>query len=75
MVTPIMISDLQQCHDLDFAEVMNRKSDARARQVAAVYAADPALLDQAAARIKAVWLGQSGSLARPKRFSALDSDA
>jgi hypothetical protein len=75
VVILIMISNLEHAQDLDFAQVMSRKSSARDRQVEAACAADPAALEQAAARIKAVWRGQSRALVRPKRFSALGNDA
>lgn len=68
-----MISDHPHSKQLNFAEMMSLKSRSRDRQVDAVYAADPQALEVAAARAKAVLRGNSDSIARPKRFSALSN--
>jgi len=68
-----MISGQQHSQDLSFAEMMSLKSSSRDRQVDAVYAADPQMLELAAARVKAVLRGNSGPMARPQRFSALSN--
>jgi hypothetical protein len=59
-----MISGHQHSKDLSFAEMMSLKSSSRDRQVDAVYAAD---------RAKAALRGNSASIARPQRFSALSN--
>ena len=68
-----MISSQQHSKDLSFAQMMSLKSSSRDRQVEAVYAADPQMLEMAAARAKAVLRGNSGPIARPQRFSALSN--
>ena len=68
-----MISAPQHSEHLSFAEMMSLKSRSRDRQVDAVYAADPQALEVAAARAKAVLRGNSDSIARPKRLSALSN--
>ena len=68
-----MISGHQHSKDLSFAEMMSLKSSSRNRQVDAVYASDPQMLEMAAARAKAVLRGNSGPIARPQRFSALSN--
>ncbi|WP_156421231.1 hypothetical protein [Pseudomonas libanensis] len=68
-----MVNDHQHSKDLSFAEMMSLKSSSRDRQVDAVYAAAPEVLEMAAARAKAVLRGNSGSIARPQRFSALSN--
>lgn len=68
-----MISGQEHSKDLSFAEMMSLKSSSRERQVDAVYAAAPEMLEMAAARSKAVLRGNSGLIARPKRFSALSN--
>lgn len=68
-----MISGHQRSEDLSFAEMMSLKSSSRDRQVDAVYAADSQMLEMAAARVKAVLRGNSGLIARPQRFSALNN--
>jgi len=68
-----MISGLQHSKDLSFAEMMSVKSRSRDRQVDAAYGADPKALEMAAARAKAVLRGNSDSIARPQRFSALNN--
>jgi hypothetical protein len=75
MGTFAMISGHQHSNDndLSFAEMMSLKSSSRDRQVDAVYAADPQMLEMAAARAKAVLRGNSSSIARPQRFSALSN--
>lgn len=54
-----------------FGDLMKIKSDARDKQVRAVYAAEPSALDLAAQHLKAVLRGNSASIARPRRFSSL----
>lgn len=71
--TLAMISGSQRSKDLSFAEMMSLKSSSRDRQVDAVYAADPQMLEMAAARAKAALRGNSASIARPQRFSALSN--
>lgn len=73
MGTFVMISGNQHSKDLSFAEMMSLKSSSRNRQVDAVYASDPQMLEMAAARAKAVLRGNSGPIARPQRFSALSN--
>lgn len=68
-----MISGHKPSKDLSFAEMMSLKSSSRDRQVDAVYAADPQMLEIAAARAKAALRGNSSSIARPQRFSALSN--
>lgn len=73
MGTFAMISGHQHSKDLSFAEMMSLKCSSRDRQVDAVYAADPQMLEMAAARAKAALRGNSASIARPQRFSALSN--
>lgn len=73
MGTFVMINGHQRSEDLSFAEMMSLKSSSRDRQVDAVYAADPQMLEMAAVRVKAVLRGNSASIARPQRFSALSN--
>ena len=53
--------------------MMSLKSSSRERQVDAVYAAAPQMLEMAAARAKVALRGSSASIARPQRFSALSN--
>ncbi|RMQ41646.1 hypothetical protein ALQ04_00576 [Pseudomonas cichorii] len=59
----------QRAQNLSYAEIMSLKSEARDRQVSAVYAADEQSLENAGNMIKAVLRG-SGNIARPRRFTA-----
>jgi hypothetical protein len=68
-----MINGHLLSEDLNFAEMMRVKSSSRDRQVDAVYAATPHILEVASARAKAVLRGKSGPIARPQRFSALSN--
>lgn len=68
-----MISSHPRSEDLSFAEMMSRKSSSRDRQVDAVYAAAPQMLEMAAARAKIALRGSSAPIARPQRFSALSN--
>lgn len=68
-----MISIHQPSESLSVAEMMSLKSSSRDRQVDAVYAADAQNLEMAAARAKAALRGDSASIARPQRFSALSN--
>lgn len=54
-------------------ELLEAKSHARNKQVAAVYAASAAELERAAELIKAAWRGKSGPIPRPRRFQSLDN--
>lgn len=67
-----MINDKEYLEELNFAELMSIKRSARDRQVDAVYATAPQILEASSARAKAVLRGKSGSIARPQRFSALN---
>ncbi len=68
-----MISGHQHSKNLSFAQMMSLKSSSRERQVDAVYAAAPQMLEMAAARTKVALRGSSASIARPQRFSALSN--
>ena len=68
-----MIRGHQHSKDLSFAQMMSLKSSSRERQVDAVYAAAPQMLEMAAARAKAALRGSSASIVRPQRFSALSN--
>lgn len=68
-----MISGQQHSKDPSFAEMMSVKSSSRDRLVDAVYAADPQMLEISAARAKAALRGNSASIPRPQRFSALSN--
>lgn len=67
-----MINGHKQSKDLSFAEMMSLKSSSRDRQVDAVYASAPQMLEMAAVRAKAALRGNS-AIARPQRFSALSN--
>ena len=73
MGTSAMINGCLHSKDLSFAQIMSLKSSSRDRQVDAVYAADSQALERAAARAKAALRGNSASIARPQRFSALSN--
>ena len=53
--------------------MMSLKNSSRDRQVDAVYAAAPQMLEMAAARTKVALRGSSASIAHPQRFSALSN--
>lgn len=71
MGTFVMINGHQHSKNPSFAEMMSLKSSSRDRQVDAVYSASPEMLEMAAACAKAALRGNSASIARPQRFSAL----
>jgi hypothetical protein len=73
MGTFAMINGHKHSKDLSLAEMMGLKSSLRDRQVDAVYAADPQMLEMAAVRAKAALRGNSAAIARPLRFSALSN--
>lgn len=60
-----------QAQQQSFADLMKIKSDARDRQVSAVYAAESSALELAAQYVKAALRGNSAAIARPRRFSSL----
>ena len=61
----------QEDNHLSFADLMRMKNDARIEQARAVYAAEPAALELAAQCVKVALRGNSASIARPRRYSAL----
>ena len=66
-----MSKNVQSPEEQSFLQMLEEKSRARNKQVAAVYAASAADLEHVAVSIKAALRG-AGPIARPRRFSSLN---